>query len=259
MGAGPRGSTLAAMSQPPRRPRYDTATIRRRQRVALGLCAVLAVGAVTGVARLVGGEPAQAAPERSAAPARPTATPTSAAAARPTSGPVVQAGSGTLDVVPGSVPAPGAGKVVQVRVVAERGAGLAPALFADAVMATLNDPRSWGHGGTRTFARTDGDADVEVVLTSPATAEKLCRPLVTRGTLSCSVGDRAILTNHRWRLGTEEFPDLGVYRQYVVNHEVGHVLGHGHAPCPGAGQPAPVMQQQTKQVAPCTPNAWPFP
>ncbi|HEX8498014.1 MAG TPA: DUF3152 domain-containing protein, partial [Actinomycetales bacterium] len=85
------------------------------------------------------------------------------------------------------------------------------------------------------------------------------RPLDTRGTLSCSIGDRAIITSHRWAVGTPEFPDLAVYRQYVVNHEVGHVLGKGHEQCPGAGQVAPVMQQQTKKVAPCTPNAWPFP
>lgn len=172
---------------------------------------------------------------------------------------MVQRGQGALDAVPGSVSAPGRGEVVAVRVDVERGIGVAVQAFADEVMDTLNDPRSWGGDGTRTFARTDGTADVRVILASPLTAADLCRPLVTNGRLSCSSGERAILTSYRWANGTAEFPDLGVYRHYVVNHEVGHVLGQAHERCPAAGQPAPVMQQQTIRVAPCTPNAWPFP
>jgi len=35
--------------------------------------------------------------------------------------------------------------------------------FADFVLATLNDDRSWGHDGAMTFARTDGDAPIAVV------------------------------------------------------------------------------------------------
>ena len=146
-----------------------------------------------------------------------------------------------------------------MRVEVEDGVDVDRAAFAEAVLATLNDDRSWGHGGRLTFARTDGDADVVVVLASPQTSARLCRPLQTFGKLSCRSGQRAVLTSYRWLLGTPEFPDLAVYRQYVVNHEVGHVLGHGHEQCGGAGRLAPVMQQQTKRVAPCRPNAWPYP
>ena len=50
--------------------------------------------------------------------------------------------------------------------------------------------------------------------------------------------------------------DLTGYRTYVVNHEVGHSLGHGHAYCAGKGEVAPVMQQ-TYGVKGC--SAWPWP
>ncbi len=261
----------------PTRARFTAEQVRRRRFLAVVLAVVL-VPVLVGL--LVGAVPGdapdrRAAPTASSSPAPPGGTPSPAppggtpsprtlVPTGPTTRPpasdaaVIERGDGTLDVVAGSVPAPGRGKVLRVRVEVERGAGLAPAAFADAVMATLNDDRSWGHGGTRTFARTQGVADVVVVLASPTTSARLCRPLVTHGSLSCSVGDRAVLTSSRWAGGTPEFADLGVYRQYVVNHEVGHVLGRGHASCPGAGSPAPVMQQQTKRVAPCTPNAWPY-
>jgi Protein of unknown function (DUF3152) len=194
----------------------------------------------------------------------PTVKPATSTPARPPKQPApavrtATVGSGHFAVVPGRVPAPGRGTVRTVRVEIEGGVPVDPGEFAAFVMATLNDARSWGHGGTMTFSRTAGPAQIVVRLASPDTSAALCRPLVTFGRLSCSEGQFAILTSYRWFHGQSEFNGLTQYRQYVVNHEVGHVLGHGHLHCGGAGQLAPVMQQQTKGVAPCRPNAWPFP
>jgi hypothetical protein len=168
--------------------------------------------------------------------------------------------SGRFDVVPGSAPAPGKGRVHRVRVEIEHGLNVDAGRFAAFVLATLNDPHSWGAGGRMTFARTDGAADVRVLLASPDTSARLCLPLRTGGTLSCRNGDAAVLTMYRW---VRTVPDYGAdrtgYRHYLVNHEVGHWLGHGHVGCPGAGRRAPVMMQQTKGLRGCAPNAWPFP
>jgi hypothetical protein len=172
---------------------------------------------------------------------------------------VPESASGVLDVVPGSAPAPGAGPVRSVRVEVEQGLPVDGPVFAAAVMATLNDPRGWGAGGAMTFARTDGPADLRVVLASPATVDAMCAPLPTAGEVSCGTNGHAALNFRRWVEATGEFADRHLYRQYLVNHEVGHLLGHSHERCPGAGQPAPIMQQQSYLVAPCTPNGWPSP
>jgi hypothetical protein len=173
---------------------------------------------------------------------------------------LVQVGTGNLVVVPGSAPAPRpAAPRMTVRVEVEEGIGVDGPAFAAFVMDTLNDPRGWGHGGTLSFARTSGAADIRVILASPDTSERLCAPALTRGTTSCGGGGRAILTMYRWMSGLPDYgSDRTGYRQYMINHEVGHVLGHAHAYC-DPGHLAPVMVNQTKGLQGCLPNPWPFP
>lgn len=174
---------------------------------------------------------------------------------------VPESGTGVLDVVPGSSPAPGAGEVSTVRIQVEQGLDVDGAKVADLVLATLNDPRSWGGDGSRTFARTDAaDATFTVTIASPSTVDALCAPLDTGGLWSCGVTDHAVLNYLRWVEGSPNYgDDMAAYRQYLVNHEVGHVLGHRHEQCGATDSLAPVMVQQSGATIRCVPNGWPNP
>lgn len=172
-------------------------------------------------------------------------------------------GGGELSVVPGSDPAPDqdAAQLPTVRIIVEVGLGVDSTEFAHQVMSTLNDPRGWGHDGSVSFARTDGEADIDVTLASPATTDELCYPVDTGGTVSCGRVGFAVLNAVRWAEGAEPFLAAGgtleEYRYYLVNHEVGHVIGNGHVPCPAPGAVAPIMLQQTLTLDGCQPNGWP--
>ena len=88
--------------------------------------------------------------------------------------------------------------------------------------------------------------DFKVSLVSPGHMETYCPGVGTGGYTSCRYGDRAVINLARWATAVPDYKgDIATYRLYVINHEVGHVLGHGHEQCPGPGQVAPVMQQQT--------------
>ncbi|MBN6055681.1 DUF3152 domain-containing protein [Nonomuraea sp. RK-328] len=165
--------------------------------------------------------------------------------------------SGRYAVVEGGAPPrPGGGAVVRYLVEMERGLPFDPAEFAAEVHRTLNDPRGWAR-----FQRVDhGPARVRVALTSPALTDRECLPLRTGGDLSCWNGSRSVINARRWAYGVPQYHgDLGAYRRYVISHEVGHGLGHGHSACPAPGRLAPVMAQQSKTLGGCRPNPWPYP
>jgi hypothetical protein len=175
---------------------------------------------------------------------------------------VPYAASGRYTVVPGEAEPPRGthGRVVRYVVEVERGLPFRGRDFAVAVHRILNDPRGWGSGGRLRFERTDhGLVQIRVSLSSPALASTRCLPLDTGGKLSCWHDPRAIINAMRWGTGAAGYgKDLASYREYLINHEVGHGLGHGHVPCPGPARPAPVMAQQTKSLDGCRPNPWPF-
>ncbi|GAA2485469.1 DUF3152 domain-containing protein [Winogradskya humida] len=153
------------------------------------------------------------------------------------------------------------GTLLRYRVVVESDIkGLNVRGFADAVATTLNDPRGWTAGGTLRLRRVGpGDAyDFTIYLATPLTRDRLCESGLDSYT-SCRNGDKVVLNVARWVKGVPDFgASLATYRQYMVNHEVGHRLGHGHELCGGRGDPAPVMQQQTLGLHGCTANPWPY-
>ncbi|MGW5538504.1 DUF3152 domain-containing protein [Streptomyces sp. NPDC004009] len=179
-------------------------------------------------------------------------------------------GSGKFDAVPGLDKAPGKGQKYTYRVDIERGLRLDGALFAEAVQKTLNDDRSWAHDGARTFERvSSGKPDFVITLASPGTTAKWCAKSgldTTEDNVSCDSAstERVMINAYRWAQGSVTYGDkIHAYRQMLINHEVGHRLGHGHVTCDKDGELAPVMQQQTKFLdhdgIHCRPNPWPYP
>ncbi|WP_413758877.1 DUF3152 domain-containing protein [Streptomyces sp. MMBL 11-3] len=179
-------------------------------------------------------------------------------------------GGGKFEAIPGLDKAPGKGQKYTYRVDVEKDLGLDGRLFAQAVQKTLNDKRSWAHGGGRTFERiSSGKPDFVITLASPGTTAFWCAKSgldTTQDNVSCdsAATDRVMINAYRWAQGSKTYGDkMYAYRQMLINHEVGHRLGYGHVSCSVDGGLAPVMQQQTKFLdhdgISCKPNPWPFP
>jgi hypothetical protein len=186
------------------------------------------------------------------------------------SGPVPTHGQGSFSYAPGSGPVLGkSGAVKHFHIAVERGSGESLTAFTKSVEATLGDSRSWVGAGKFRLRRVprSAKADFTVYLATRTTAGQMCKQGGTdirvngRPYTSCRTFGRAIINLDRWRLSATPYlkakVPLSVYRHYVINHEVGHELGHGHEGCPKAGGPAPVMVQQTLTLRGCKPYAWP--
>ncbi|MEU5464320.1 DUF3152 domain-containing protein [Streptomyces althioticus] len=178
-------------------------------------------------------------------------------------------GTGKFYAVKGIDKAPGKGRKVTYRVDVERGLDLDGALFAEAVHRTLNDRRSWAHDNLAFERIETGDAEFVITLASPDTTADWCAKSgldTTEDNVSCdsAATERVMINAYRWAQGAETYGDkMFAYRQMLINHEIGHRLGHNHVTCDKDGDLAPVMQQQTKFLEydgiSCRPNAWPYP
>jgi hypothetical protein len=233
---------------------------------------VLLVGAGVGAVALINraDEDGIAQVQTSPTPAPPPSTaPATTAPPVPQPPPTFAAtGPNTYVYAPGDGAVVGtAGTLYRYRVAIETGTPVPIDDFRASVENTLADPRSWIAGNNVRLQRVDGAANSNftVYLVTPGTAQKLCGAggydIFWRGEpyTSCRVGARVLINIARYLRSIPNYgAPLEAYQQYAINHEVGHALGHGHELCPGAGKPAPVMQQQTFDLQKCVANAWPY-
>ncbi|MFT3900729.1 MAG: DUF3152 domain-containing protein [Gordonia sp. (in: high G+C Gram-positive bacteria)] len=153
--------------------------------------------------------------------------------------------------------------------------------FATMVDATLANRHSWIGGGKVSFKRVGAgqSPNLRISLTSTNTARELCGYQIKLES-SCFYPptNQVLLNEARWVRGAISFDgDIHSYRQYQINHEVGHGIGYAqHEPCKQNGKLAPIMMQQSFGVRnkdimgldpqmdanpalSCKPNPWPFP
>ncbi|WP_439951669.1 DUF3152 domain-containing protein [Nocardia coubleae] len=175
--------------------------------------------------------------------------------ALPEGGAFVERGAGTWHVVPGTGPQVGVGTERVFRYTVEVEDGIDTSAYggdvavAKMVETTLANPKSWTKDPKFGFQRIDvGEPDFRLSLTSRESTRAACgfEIPIDSSCYNASI-DRVVLSEARWVRGALAFDgDIGSYRQYLVNHEVGHAIGyHGHQPCETEGGLAPIMMQQT--------------
>lgn len=134
--------------------------------------------------------------------------------------------------------------------------------FRRVVRETLTDSRGWIRAGVK-FEEVESGGRLHMVLAAPAEVEAAA-PGGCSDLLSCTVKPYVLINDDRWLYATDSYNEIGVelanYRRMVINHEVGHFLGHDHiASCETDTGLAPIMLQQSTGLRGCQPNYWPLP
>ena len=208
----------------------------------------------------------------------------------PDGGPFTEAGTKTWHIVPDTTSKVGEGTTKTFTYTVEIEDGIDTTTFggddgfAQLVSETLANPKSWTHNPQFAFIRIDsGQPDFRLSLTSPMTVREGCGYEIALEA-SCynpaylDEQPRVFINEARWVRGAVPFQgDVGSYRQYLVNHEIGHAMGfQRHEGCGENGDLAPIMMQQTfstnnndaakfdpqtvtSDAKACRFNPWPYP
>ncbi|MET8898668.1 DUF3152 domain-containing protein [Streptomyces albogriseolus] len=249
---------------------------RRRGRVLLTvLLAITLLGTAALLrAELRDGDGARGAPDARRGQTAPTPAPPPS----PTPAPTAPSPSATRTTI--EVPERGSGTFVTARaggetvgkgsrplryvVEVEDGLDVSPSEAAEEIAGILAAPRGWTHDPGNAFRLVGAGAphDLSIRIATPATADALCWEGIrqdTGGEYNCEVPGGVVVNLRRWAEGSPTFDGpIHDYRALIINHEVGHFLGHSHMTCGGEGRLAPVMMQQIKGLNGCVANAWPY-
>lgn len=124
---------------------------------------------------------------------------------------------------------------------------------------TYGSSRGWSVDGLIEYQEVPSGCNFTVWLTAASLMPSF--GAICDSMWSCRVGPNVVINFDRWQNASPAWNQMGgtldEYRHMVINHETGHWLGFDHAHCPGPGQQAPVMQQQSIDLQGCTFSAWP--
>lgn len=137
--------------------------------------------------------------------------------------------------------------------------------FENKIFRTLNSPEGWPRAGvTFRFANAQPDTsqcDFTLWLSQASLVPSFSSYCSVE--YSCRVGNAVIINQSRWNEPTSSWlnggGNLENYRTMVLNHEVGHRLGHmdNENVCASPNGPAPLMQEQSISLRGCSIRWWP--
>lgn len=155
-----------------------------------------------------------------------------------------------------------------VTTIVDPGVNYSETKFRNKIISTLQHPRGWEKiDPTVVFKIVDSGVfdniksqyKIKIRLSKDKTIVDICG---FPGKLSCCDmrTKECWLNEYRWKYGAKKSGlPLYKYRNYMINHEVGHALGRLHTNCPCDDCSAPIMMQQTKGIGKCKPNNMPLP
>lgn len=134
----------------------------------------------------------------------------------------------------------------------------------------LMDPRGWSSHGYK-FAKISSQEGLAlrkkalkhrryIFHVKVSTNGEISRNCGFSGLSCADMSINVIFINlDRWLYGAKASGlSLDDYRSYLIQHEIGHLLGRNHTKCPTENYPRPIMVQATIANDTCKPNIWPL-